>query len=201
MSSTPVFSIKTFFSKSNSLNFLSTLVLLFFLGLPTNLHSKTTLQVGVYNNKPTIFVDDDGVVSGLFIDILENIARQEGWELEYVVGDFTEIFSGLKEGSLDLLPAVAFSKEREKFIDYNHTTVMANWAELYTPTNLKITSLTELEGKKIGVKQDDIHFQALKDMVANFNISCRFLEVDEYVTVFEMLQTKYIVSGRQIDFL
>ncbi len=45
------------------------------------------------------------------------------------------------------MPAVAFSEEREKYIDYNFSTVMANWAELYTPVNQPITSLTELEGK------------------------------------------------------
>ena len=52
--------------------------------------------------------------------------------------------------------------------------------------------LIELEGKKIGVKQGDIHFQVLKDMAENFNISCRFLETDEYETVFEMVDAHFV---------
>ncbi len=32
------------------------------------------LKVGVYNNKPTIFVSETGKVQGLFIDILDDIA-------------------------------------------------------------------------------------------------------------------------------
>jgi len=157
-----------------------------------DIHAKTVVKVGVYNNKPTIFEDENGNVKGLFIDILEEIAINEGWELEYVTGHFLEIFEELKAGTIDLLPAVAYVKEREQFIDYTYKTVMANWAELYVHEYAELTSLLELEGKKIGVKQGDIHFQVLKDMAENFNISCRFLETDEYETVFEMVDAHFV---------
>ena len=158
----------------------------------TTVYGKTVLKVGVYNNRPTIFEDDNGNVKGLFIDILEEIAINEGWKIEYITGHFSEVFEGLKRGELDLLPAVAFSKEREQYFDYTYETVMANWAELYVPHGVDFTSLIELEGKKIGVKQGDIHFKVLKDMTENFNISCRFLETDEYDTVFEMLDAQFV---------
>jgi len=155
----------------------------------------TVLKVGVYNNKPTIFVGANGAVQGLFIDVLEEIARQEGWHLDYVTGHFSELLDGLRTGSIDLLPAIAYSEKRDEFIDYTYETVMANWAELYVPKNSQLTSLLELDGKKIAVKQGDIHFQALKSMVENFNLTCRFLETDEYQTVFEMLDYEYADIG------
>ncbi len=176
--------------------FLVSIVILPFSPYPvSSVYGKTVLKVGVYNNKPTIFEDDDGRVKGLFIDILEEIAANEGWELEYVTGTFADIFAELKAGRIDLLPAIAYAREREPFVDYTYETVMANWAELYVPAGVNFTSLIELEGKKIGVKQGDIHFQALKDMVQNFNISCRFLEADEYETVFEMLDAHFVDVG------
>ena len=176
--------------------FLASIVLHLFSPVPVPVvYGKTVLKVGVYNNQPTIFKDSDGRVKGLFIDILEDIAAREGWELEYVTGHFAEIFEELKEGKIDLLPALAYSKEREAFVDYTYETVMANWAELYVPEGGDFTSIIELEGKKVGVKQGDIHFQALKDMTQNFNISCRFLEADEYETIFEMLHANFIDVG------
>ena len=168
---------------------------LLFLCPTSTVFGKTVLKVGVYNNKPTIFEDNDGKVKGLFIDILEEIAINEGWELEYVPGHFSEIFDELEAGNIDLLPGVAYVKEREKFVDYTYETVMANWAELYAPEGAGFTSLIELEGKKIGVKQGDIHFQVLKDMTQNFNISCRFFETDEYETVFEMIHANFVDVG------
>lgn len=182
-----------FLTSSSRYIYLSILLLLALFS--NNLQAETLLKVGVYNNKPTIFMEEDGVAGGVFIDILENIAEQEGWKLEYVPGHFSEVFEKLRLGKIDLLPAVAFSKEREAFIDFNYTTVMANWAELYTPIYQKIASFKDLEGKKIAVKQGDIHFQAIKELVGRFNISCRFFETDEYETVFEMLQANYVDVG------
>ncbi|MFT5702358.1 MAG: two-component system cell cycle sensor histidine kinase/response regulator CckA [Desulforhopalus sp.] len=150
--------------------------------------ANTPITVGVYNNKPTIFVDDSGQPAGIFIDILEEIARKEGWEISYQEGHFTELLDQVKDGSIDLLPSVAYSKQREQFIDYNYATVMANWAELYTAEKLVIHSLLDLQDKIIGVKAGDIHFFALQELLKDFNIECRFFETDEYATTFEMLQ-------------
>ena len=158
-------------------------------------YANTVLKVGVYNNKPTIFVDSTGGVQGLFIDVLEEIAAREGWKLEYVTGHFSELLEALLSGGIDLLPALAYSEARDEFIDYTYETVMANWAELYVPIDSQLRSLIELDGKKIAVKQGDIHFQALKSMTENFNLSCHFLETDEYETIFEMLDQEYADVG------
>jgi hypothetical protein len=38
--------------------------------------------VGVYENKPLIFTDSSGEVNGIFADIIEYIALEEGWEIK-----------------------------------------------------------------------------------------------------------------------
>ena len=174
-------------------------ILCFYLLLSTCLstygYAQITLKIGVYDNKPTVFLGDDDEVQGLFVDVLKEIAIKENWRLEYVFGQFSDVFTQLKEGKIDILPAIAYSKQREEVIDYSNETIMANWAELYVPGNGKLTSLLELEGKKIGVTQGDIHFTALKELTDRFNISCRFIEADEYETVFEMLQGNFVDAG------
>lgn len=150
--------------------------------------ANTPITVGVYNNKPTIFIDETGRPAGIFIDILEEIAKQEHWQLTYKTGHFTSLFDQVKNGKIDILPAVAYTEQRDQLIDYNYTTVIANWAELYTSENVELNSFLELQGKKIAVKAGDIHFVALKKTTHSFNIECRFFETDEYSTTFEMLQ-------------
>ncbi len=80
-------------------------------------------------------------------------------------------------------------------METTYETVMANWAELYVPSSSQLKSLLELNGKKIAVKQGDLHFKALKSMTENFNLKCRFLETDEYETIFEMLDHEYADVG------
>lgn len=155
-------------------------------------HAKTPVRVGVYNNAPILFTDEDGRSKGLFIDIFEHIAASEDWKIEYVQGEFTELLKQLKAGNLDLLPGLAYSREREKYIDFTFETVMANWAQIYSPRGGAIHSILELQGKKVAVLQGDIYFHTLRRMLENFNIQCRFLEADEYKTVFEMLKANYV---------
>ncbi|MGC9384412.1 MAG: hypothetical protein ACP5D6_07425 [Kosmotogaceae bacterium] len=40
------------------------------------------IYVGVYQNSPKIFIDDSGNPSGIFIELIEEIAAKENWELE-----------------------------------------------------------------------------------------------------------------------
>ncbi len=178
----------------HKISFRSTVPLsVLFLLLPVVSFSKTTtIQVGIYNNAPIVFEDSNGEVDGLFVDILEAIAEKEQWKLQYKIGHFAELFQDLKEGKIDLLPAVAYSHEREQFIDYNFETVMSNWAELYTQTNDVIKSMLDLQGKKIAVKRGDIHLHALRKMMDSFDIECRFFETDEYLANFEMLRANYV---------
>lgn len=156
---------------------------------------ETRLKVGVYNNAPTIFMGSDNKPQGLFIDILEDIARREKWQLEYQYGHFNDLLNQIKDEELDLLPAIAFAKKRKAFVNYTFETVMANWAELYVSEDAQLTSILDLQGAKVGVKSGDIHFTVLKQMTERFNIECRFLETDEYGTVFEMLQAGQVDVG------
>lgn len=153
-----------------------------------------TIKVGVYENSPTIFMDT-GKPNGLFIEILEDIAQKEGWQLEYVFGHWSEVYNHLKKGEIDVLPAIAYSREREEFFNFTDETVMSNWAQIYSQNNSEINSLLQLQGKRIAVKAGDIHFAALKKLTRDFNLECRFIEVEDYTTIFEMLNAKYLEFG------
>lgn len=164
--------------------------MMFFLGATLHPAAQEIVTVGVYNNEPTIFATADHKVQGLFIDILEEIAEHENWTLVYEVNDFKALFEALKKGKLDILPAVAFSKEREKLINFNYYSIISNWAQIYTAQGIQINSFLDLKDKIIAVKSGDIHFQALQKMMSAFDIDCRFWETDSYQTTFEMLQAK-----------
>jgi PAS domain S-box-containing protein len=163
--------------------------------LPCPLQAQITLTVGVYENKPLIFTTEDGTPSGLYIDILEHIANQEGWELKYKKNHWEELLEEVQLGKIDLLPAIAYSTERATRISFNDETILVNWAEVYSSKDHSLSSLFDLEGQKVAVKAGDIHFEALKELTEKFNIKCRFIETDGYNTIFEMLDAGYLHIG------
>jgi len=84
---------------------------------PSLAQTRMPVKVGVYQNTPLTFIDENGKVGGFFIDILESIAGKENWDIEYVQSSFSECLSNLESGRIDLLGAVAYSESRGKLFD------------------------------------------------------------------------------------
>ncbi|MDI3542572.1 MAG: hypothetical protein PWP57_175 [Candidatus Atribacteria bacterium] len=162
------------------------IVLILFLSLFFSLpgEAKRVLLVGVYDNPPLVF-QEEGKVRGMYPEVLEYIAQREGWDVEYIVLPFSVLLSHLRDGRLDLLLSVAYSEEREKYLDFNQQTFLVNWGEVYTsPSSLSVSSLSDLSSKKIAVVKDDIYGEELKKLLRNLHIEAQFWETEDYQGVF-----------------
>ncbi|BBO67789.1 hypothetical protein DSCA_17190 [Desulfosarcina alkanivorans] len=154
-----------------------------------------TVRVGVYDNKPLVFIDKNGKPKGIFIDLLEHVASEEEWDLEYVPGPWPDCLDRLDSGDIDIMTAIAYSEAREKKYNFTYETVITNWGQVYVPKKSEITSVLDLASKKIAVKMEDIHFLGLRELTSKFNMECRFIEADRYDTVFELIEAGRVHAG------
>lgn len=110
-----------------------------------------TVRVGIYENEPKIFTDQSGRPAGLFIDLIEKIAAREEWTLEYVPCAWEQCLAALEDGRIDLMPDVAFSLERERVFDFHRTQVVSSWSRIYARPGIRISSLADLNGRRVAV--------------------------------------------------
>ncbi len=149
-----------------------------------------TIRVGVYHNPPKVAVEDADVVSGLYPELLEYIATEEGWTLEYVLGSWSESMARLDRGEIDLMVDVAYTVPRRTLYAFNEETVLVNWGTVYTRAPLKVLSLPEMAGLRIAVMRGSTHTEdpgGIRDLAQRFGIDCTFLEMDDYEEVFQAL--------------
>ena len=106
------------------------------------------VRVGVYENEPKVFLDENGAPSGIFIELLEAIAQDEGWELEYVPGTWDEGLSRLSSGEIDLMPDVAYTPERDEQYDFNRQRVAESWSYVYMTDGGGVDGISDLEGMR-----------------------------------------------------
>jgi CheY-like chemotaxis protein/two-component sensor histidine kinase len=66
------------------------------------LASNKTVKVGIYQNKPKVFIDSAGEPQGFFIDILNYIASKEGWQLDYVASTWEKNLEKLEKAEIEL---------------------------------------------------------------------------------------------------
>ena len=99
------------------------------------------MTAGVYENNPKIFTSESGKPSGIYIDIIEYIAKKEGWDLRYISGTWAEGLSRLEKMEIDLMPDVAYTTDREKIFSFHNVPVLSLWSQVYTRKGSGIRSI------------------------------------------------------------
>ena len=127
------------------------------LAAPALLDAATTLRVGTYPNPPLIFRDEQGRPQGIYVDVLEHVARQERWALQYVEGAWDQGPERLRRGEIDLLLAIGYSPERSRQFEFSHELLIENWGQVYAPRNANIQTLLDLTGRRLAVVRGDIY--------------------------------------------
>ncbi len=154
-----------------------------------------TLKFGLHQNKPLNFRDDDNKVKGLVIDVFTHIADQEGWGIEYVPCSWKDCLAKLKNGDIDILSAIGYTSKRNKVYDFTETPLITNWGMVVTQPDTDIQSILDLEGKKIAVMKKAGHTTALTKLLKNFRVNVNYLEVDDFLQVFKLVQDKKADAG------
>jgi PAS domain S-box-containing protein len=145
------------------------------------------IRVGIYDNKPLVFMGAEGP-EGLFVDVLEMVATEEDWELEYHYASWDASLKALQAGQLDLLPVVAFSEDRARYIQFTDSTLIANWGEVFTQRGLNIESISDLQGRIIAYLENDTHSLYFRKLLETLEISHTSLIVDSYTDMMAALE-------------
>jgi PAS domain S-box-containing protein len=163
------------------------LLVILLLIIPTLSNANFKLRVGVYENYPVIFMDGD-TPKGLFIDILEHVAKGEGWTLEYVKCDsWIECFQKVRFGGIDIHVGVAYSIERDDYLDYNKESILTYWTTIYQRPLGGINNILDLDGKTVAVMEGDYNAEEFINLTEEFNINCEYVWVKQPIEVFDKL--------------
>lgn len=156
-------------------------------------------KVGLFEDKPLSFRDTDGGLKGIYIDILEHVALQQGWQLKYKYdASFQNNLKNLEEGKIDILVSIGYSPERAKIYDFTKETVLTNWGEVFVHKDSTIRSILDLEHKKVAVMEGNIYYDGshgLKNTADQFNLDIDFIEVKSYGEVLKLIDQQKVEAG------
>jgi len=135
------------------------------LTLPVSCRDRTVsppreIKVGVYDNPPKIFRDSKARPAGIFVDIVESIARSENLKIQYIPGTWSQLLLMLANGNIDVLPDMAYSHERDSAFALS-VPVISSWVQVFSTKDVIINSLNDLHHKKVGVLKGSIQEEYL----------------------------------------
>jgi len=160
--------------------------------------SSDYLKVGIYDNPPKLFIDENNQAKGIFPGIIEAIAKKEGWKIKFISLSFKEGLQGLEKGTIDIMQDVAWSKKRSRLYGFTDETVMVSWGRVYKKKSLNINTLIDLKGKRIAFMDGGIYSEGpdgLKTLMKKFELNATFIPVQGYKQVFEYIDQDKADAG------
>ncbi|MDD3276551.1 MAG: transporter substrate-binding domain-containing protein [Kiritimatiellales bacterium] len=147
-----------------------------------------TVRVGVYQNQPKVFQTEQGEVAGFFIDLIEDVAKEEDWHLVFVYGTWTEGLDRLTQGQIDLMPDVSYSAEREKKWKFNRNPALSDWFQVLCLRDHPISSILDLANKRIAVLRESVQQKSLESIVRDFDLQAEIISMPDYDVGLKMLR-------------
>jgi polar amino acid transport system substrate-binding protein len=85
-------------------------------------HETETLRVAVYDVPPYGYVESNGSMSGVSVDLWRRVAEQMEWSFHLIpVSDMESILSGLEQGRFDVaIGAITITPERAARVDFSY---------------------------------------------------------------------------------
>ncbi|MBF0447478.1 MAG: PAS domain S-box protein [Magnetococcales bacterium] len=170
-------------------------LLLVFCSSISQANTAPLVRVGYFPNPPQVFQNDLGEPQGIYIDLIREIARLEGWELQFVWSDWSTALEKLQNQEIDLLTSIGFSSERDQTMDFSQESVVTVWGEIYQHRNGQIQTILDLNNLQIAVMKDGIYGIKLAELCHQFDIRCQIVSVPSYDDVLKEISKGRVDAG------
>ena len=142
-------------------------------------HADTIKIVSDTAYAPFEFKDSDQTYKGIDVDIINEVAKREGWDVDMTFPGFDAAVNAVQSGQADALMAgTTITDARKKvftFSDPYYDTAVV----VYTRGNAKISSYKQLKGKTIGVKNGTASQSFLKDNQEKYGYTIKTFDTSD----------------------
>ncbi len=147
--------------------------------------ASTTVRVGYEENPPMAFTGSSGRPDGFFVELIAAIAGEEGWEPEFVSGEWPLLMQMLEEGSIDLLLGTAVSPARREQFLFPENGIYSGWSVLAVKRSDRFAAVTDLEGAGIAMVRDDIHSVTFLELTDRLGVSVEPVWASDFQSAME----------------
>lgn len=101
---------------------------------------------------PLIVPGENGAITGFEADILQEIAKVQGFQLQFLTSAWENVFPQLDNGTVDIAGSgIIMTEERLQKWDFSEPFIVAKYAVI-VPENSSITKSEDLQTKRVAVQ-------------------------------------------------
>ncbi|TVR91137.1 MAG: hypothetical protein EA428_06665 [Spirochaetaceae bacterium] len=120
---------------------------------------------------PYSFLDDDGVPTGFSVELFQAVARSMGLSIDLHTDYWVNLKGDLAEGSIDALPLVGRTPEREELFDFTFPYLSLHGGIVVRNDDYRFAELEDLQGARIAVMAGDNAEEFLRRQTEAYDIA------------------------------
>lgn len=122
-----------------------------------NSNGEKVYKVGIDTTYPPFEFKEGDKYKGIDIDLINAIAKNQGFKIELSPMDFGGIIPALQAGQLDVaIAGMSITDERKKIVDFSEPYFDAGLTLVVKKDNKDISSVDDLKGKTVAVKKEQL---------------------------------------------
>lgn len=151
--------------------------------------SQAQVRIGYEENYPLSFTDGNGAPSGLYIELFQEMASAEGWEVVYVPEEWPRLTEMLQTGEIDLIACMTKTAQREQVYLFPKESVEAGWSILLVKRGGEIRTLRDLHNRTVALIREDVHSETLVELVSQLELTVDTLWCGSYTEGMEAVRS------------
>ncbi|WP_143318416.1 transporter substrate-binding domain-containing protein [Clostridium sp. HBUAS56017] len=121
--------------------------------------------------------EENGTYKGIDVEILDAIAKEEGFEYELKPMDFNGIIPGLTSNQLDgAISAMSITDERKKALDFSDPYFESGLSIVTNKNNVAINGESDIKGKSVSVKKGTAGAKFAEDNKDKYGLQLNYFE-------------------------
>ncbi|MEH7118124.1 transporter substrate-binding domain-containing protein [Neobacillus vireti] len=134
--------------------------------------SEKVYKVGVDTTYPPFEYKDGNEYKGIDIDLINAIAKNQGFKIELNPMDFGGIIPAMQANQLDVaIAGMSITDERKKVVDFSTPYFDAGLTVVVKKDNSTIKSVSDLKGKTVAVKKGTTGAKYAQDNASKLGIN------------------------------
>jgi len=127
------------------------------------IHAADAMRVGFETfADPLSFEQPDGTLAGFGVELIQAVAREMDFTVRPVVGSWDIVLRRFRAGEIDALASLAYTKERDEFVDYA-TTHLVMIGEIFVRRGDRwLRQPADIANRRIAVQRDSFSHEYLR---------------------------------------
>lgn len=135
----------------------------------SNMNLKPNKRLIIYvagdeSHPPYEYIDEKGNYKGFSVDIMNAIALEKGFDVEFVPMKWDSTIKALENKEVDVIQGMSKTKEREERFLFSDS-IAANSQVIFVADDTNcIAGIDDLSGLKVSVQQGDVNYEILENI-------------------------------------